>query len=293
MKRTWLIGGLAALLLAACNSHSDLVGVGGTTLSATAADTAESAALSSADATAEDIDLMNAAELSIDGGGYDLIDNSAPLASSAPSFSSGSDSTRFAFWSFAKDCTYSAITGRFTCPALVKNGLTLTRSAAFLDAGGTAMSKPDSLTASANFQLAVSGVHSALTGADTISRSRNMTATGLLGKETQRTWNGTGSRSDAGFRSDSGVTRTYHTTDNVTFTNVLVKLPRLTNPWPISGTVVRQVAGSGSATRNGTTRTFTLSRIVTITFNGTRTVPMTVGTTEFTLDLLTGKATKV
>lgn len=293
MKRTWLIGGLAALLLAACSSQSDLVGSGGGISSLTAADTSESAALSASDATAEDIDLMNAAELSIDGGAYDLIQNSAPFNSSAPSFSSGSDSTRFAFWSFGKDCTYSAAAGRFTCPAIVKNGLTLARSAAFFDANGVAMSKPDSLTASANFQLTVNGVHVALTGADTISRSRNMTATGLLGKETSRTWNGTGSRADAGFRSDSGVTRTYHTTDNVTFTNVVVKLPRLANPWPISGTVVRQVAGSGSATRSGTTRTFTLSRVVTITFNGTRLVPMTVGTTAFTLDLMTGKATKV
>ena len=45
MKRTWLIGGLAALLLAACNSRSDLVGTSGGAPNLTAADTSESAAL--------------------------------------------------------------------------------------------------------------------------------------------------------------------------------------------------------------------------------------------------------
>jgi hypothetical protein len=119
-----------------------------------------------------------------------------------------------------------------------------------------------------------------------------MTVSGLLGHETSRTWNGTGARSDAGFHQEDAKTRTYHTTDAVTFASVLVHLPRSTNPWPISGTVTRQIAGSGTVVNAGTTRSFTMSKTVTITFNGTRLVPMLVGTVPFTLDLLTGKATK-
>ncbi len=81
--------------------------------------------------------------------------------------------------------------------------------------------------------------------------------------------------------------------DNVTFTNVVVNLPRSQNPWPMSGTVTRQMIGSGSVSKLGTTRTFTVTKTMTITFNGTRYVPMTVGTMQFTLDLYTGTATKV
>ena len=148
-------------------------------------------------------------------------------------------------------------------------------------------------TASANFQLAVNGVHPTLLGADTISRTRTMTATGLLGRETSRTWNGTGNRSDGGYANDTARTRTYHTTDATTFTNVVVNLPRSANPWPMSGTVTRQIAGTGTVVKNGVTRTFTVSKIVTITFNGTRLVPMSIGGVAFTLDLYTGKAVKL
>jgi hypothetical protein len=36
-----------------------------------------------------------------------------------------------------------------------------------------------------------------------------------------------------------------------------------------------------------------VSKIVTITFNGTRLVPMSIGGVAFTLDLYTGKAVKI
>jgi hypothetical protein len=66
-----------------------------------------------------------------------------------------------------------------------------------------------------------------------------------------------------------------------------------THSGAISGTVTRQIAGSGTVVKDGVTRTFTLSKIVTITFNGTRLVPMSIGGVAFTLDLFTGKAVKL
>ncbi len=295
MKRILIGAGIASSLLFAACSASDLSTP--STLALSAGDTLAAVSVSSADATAEDVDILMAAEASMDGttlGGsssYDI------MSAGAPSFSSGtasSDSVRFAFWGFSGSCTFVAATGRFTCPDVVKNGLTLSRSAAFADASGAVMSRyNDTTTASANFQLGVTGVRTTGTGADTLSRQRTMTAAGLLGHETTRTWNGTGTRTDAGYSSDSARVRTYHAQDATTLANVVVKLPRSANPWPQSGTVTRQVSSAGSVMANGTTRTFTVSRTVTITFNGTRYVPMTIGNTAFTLDLFTGKATKV
>lgn len=289
MKRI-LVGTLGAALVfaAACSNGGDLTQPG-SDLSLTAADTAEAAAISAGDATAEDVDMFAATE-----GSFDLAAASFNLVPSAATTTTGTaDSTRFAFWSFSRNCTFNATTGRFTCPDVTHNGLTMSSSAAFFDANGAAMPHyNDTTTASANFQLAVSGVRVAPEGADTISRKRNMTVTNLLGHETARIWNGAGSRNDGGFRTDTARTRTYRTADSVTFTNVAVSLPRSTHPWPMSGTVTRRINGSGTVVRSGVTRTFTVSKTVTITFNGTRFVPMVVGTTTFTLDLYTGRVVR-
>ena len=78
----------------------------------------------------------------------------------------------------------------------------------------------------------------------------------------------------------------------MTFASVVVKLPRSQNPWPLSGTITRQISGTGSVVAGTTTRSFSVTKTVTITFNGTRLVPMMVGNVAFTLDLYTGKAVK-
>src|SRR6476469_1563643 len=230
MKRILIGGIVSALVLAAC-SGSDVSSPSSLQLSS--ADTLQAVVLSAGDATAEDVNVMTASEASMDAStpAYDLIQASRPSFSTT---ATGADSVRYAFWAFAGGCTYASATGRFTCPDIVKNGLTL---------------------------------HRTLLGADTISRTRSMTATGLLGHETSRTWNGTGNRTDGGYANDTERTRTYHTTDATTFTNVVVNLPSSANPWPMSGTVTRQIAGSGTVVKNGVTRTFTISKIVTITFN--------------------------
>ena len=286
MKRVTLgIGASAfALALAACSSDS---AVSPSSLRLTAADTAEAAAISASDATAEDVDVMFAVDGAFGG--------AAPAADRivAPSFTSSTDSVRFAFWAFSNACPFNAGTGRFVCPPVSRGALTLNRSFALFDAGGTAQSAYDAnLTASANFLVTVNGVHLALLGNDTVSRQRNLTVTGLAGAETSRTWNGTGTREDGGFRQDTSRVRTYHTTDNVTWANIVVNLPRVSNPWPMSGTVTRQISGTATVVRSGTTRTFSVQKTVTITFNGTRYVPMMVGTAAYTLDLMTGHAVK-
>ena len=150
----------------------------------------------------------------------------------------------------------------------------------------------DSTTASANVVANVSGVRTLANGADTVSRVRTLTATGLLGHNATRTWNGTGSGTSSAYWADSTTVRTARTSETATFTDIVVDLPRASHPYPASGTVTRVISGTGTVTRNGTTKTLTISRTVTITFNGTEFVPMVVGTQTYTLDLVTGKVTK-
>jgi hypothetical protein len=196
-------------------------------------------------------------------------------------------------WTFGDGCTYSASTGRFTCPAITSGGLTLNRDYAFLDASQAAQSAYNaSTTASANFHVSVTGTHVADNGQDVVNRDRTLTVSGLAGAETSRTWNGTGTRSDNGYRTVADVKRSYTVNDAVTVANVVVNLPRSQNPWPMSGTITRQISGTASVTKTDVTKSFSVTRTVTITFNGTQNATVTVGGNTYTLDLATGVATK-
>jgi hypothetical protein len=270
-----------ALGLAACGSNSDSV-MNPVSFQLTPDDSLQAVAYSAGQATAGDLDVLNS--------------NAATLSFqvTAPSASgSNAELAYAASFAAASGCTLDSATAIFTCPPTTTNGLTLVRTFEFFDSTGAPMLKFNGLTtASVNVIATVTGVRPSATGADTISRLRNLTATGLLGHNTTRVWNGTGLRNDGGYWTDSIAARTYHVSDNTTFSNIVVDLPRSSNPWPASGTITRLVSGSGTVIKNGTTRSFTLSRTVVITFNGTEFVPMMVGNVAFTLDLATGKATK-
>jgi len=281
MRRSLLVCAPIAFLVAACSSDSI------SPIQITQADISQAAAISASDATAEDIGIMTASDMTMSGGavqnvaGAGLMLNRTPVA--APSYS----------WDFSGTCTYSATTGRFTCAPITSAGLTLNRDYAFFDASNTAQSAYSaSTTDSANFHVNVAGVHVVDTGADTVSRDRNLTVSGLLGAETQRTWNGTGTRNDGGYRQGTDATRSYHVNDNVTISSVVVTLPRSSNPYPASGSITRHVVGTGKVEKSGLSKSFTIDKTVTITFNGTEFVTMNIGTDAYTLDLATGVVTK-
>ena len=282
MKRSLLVLAPIALLAAACSSDST------SPIQITAADVDQAAVISSSDATAEDVGILSASDMTMSGGAVQNVAGAGLMldrisAAAAPSYA----------WTFGDGCTFSASTGRFTCPPITVGGLTLNRDYAFYDATQNAQSAYSaSATASANFHVSVAGVHVVDTGADTVSRDRNLTVSGLAGAETSRTWNGTGTRNDGGYRQGTDATRNYHVNDNVTVSNVVVNLPRSSNPWPISGTITRHVVGTGSVQKSGVSKSFSVDRTVTITFNGTQNVTMTVGSNSYTLDLSTGVATK-
>ena len=282
MKRTLLVCAPVAFLIAACSSDST------SPIQISASDVDQAAVISASDATAEDVSIFSASDMTMSGGavqnavGGGLMLSRAP-ASAAPSYS----------WTFGDACTFNQTSSRFTCPPITSGGLTLNRDYAFYAANQSAQTAYDaSLTASANFHVSITGVHLADAGADTVNRDRSLTVSGLAGAETSRTWNGTGTRDDGGYRTGTDAKRTYHVNDAVTVSNVVVNLPRSSNPWPISGSITRVVSGTGSVVKSGVSKSFTVDRTVTITFNGTQYATITVGSNTYTLDLSTGVATK-
>ena len=282
MKRSLLVCAPLALLVAACSADST------SPIQISADDVNQAAVISASDATAEDVSILSASDMTMSGGAVQSRAGSTLMLSRIPVTGAPSYS-----WTFGDGCTYSASTGRFTCPPISAGGLTLNRDYAFFTAAPAPQSAYDaSTTASANFHVTVAGVHVADFGADTVNRDRSLTVSGLAGAETSRSWSGTGTRDDHGSRTEADVKRSYHVSDAVTVTNVVVNLPRSTNPWPASGTITRQITGTASITRNGVSKSFSVDRTVTITFDGTQYATVTVGANTYKLDLSTGVATK-
>lgn len=181
--------------------------------------------------------------------------------------------------------------GRFVCPHEVRDGVTVTRSFTFFDANGAEQTAYDALlTAAVNFKTTLTGEISRESWSASVNRSRDFTASGLLGVETSRTWNGTGTGVILSSRhTDGGDTRSYDMTYTTSAINVVVPVPRAEGAWPLSGSIRGEVTVTiiGGA-NDGVSRT----RSAVITFNGTQFVPLTVNGETFTLDLGTRRIVK-
>ena len=182
-------------------------------------------------------------------------------------------------------CTYNSTSQRVECPTFTRGDLTITRSYQFFDAIGVIQQAFDALlTAKANIQTHVQGEKTGDHWSATIDRSRNMTVTGLLGDETERTWNGTGSSSATRSRHTDDGDRSYDITCTLTVTNVVVPVERGSDRFPISGTITRHctITITGGP-RNGQT----FERTAVVTFNGSETATLTIGDKTFDIDLKT------
>lgn len=282
MKRSLLVCAPIAFLIAACSSDTM------SPIQISAADVDQAAVISASDATAEDVGILSASDMTMSGGAVQNVAGGPLMLSRIPANAAPSY-----VWTFGDGCTFNQASSRFTCPPITSGGLTLNRDYAFYAANQSSQTAYDaSLTASANFHVAVTGVHLADAGADTVNRDRSLTVSGLAGAETSRIWNGTGTRSDGGYRTGTDAKRTYDVHDVVTVSNVVVNLPRSSNPWPASGSITRVISGTASVVKSGVSKSFSVDRTVTITFNGTQYATVSVGSSSYTLDLATGVATK-
>jgi hypothetical protein len=175
----------------------------------------------------------------------------------------------------------------FAAPAA--DELTITRTVTFFDADGNEMDAYDALnTASVRIVAHLEGSRSRTGPRGTltvsINRDRDFTVSGLLGQETHRTWDGTGSTEENRVTtSDEFGERTYDMSATTEVDAVVIPVPKGSG-WPLSGTITRVVTVE---VVSGLEDTRTRTRTVVIEFNGTQFVPITINGVTYTLDLET------
>jgi hypothetical protein len=118
----------------------------------------------------------------------------------------------------------------------------------------------------------------------TVDRQRVMTVSNLLGAESERIWNGTGSSNVERIRhSDDISDRIYDFSSTSTVDSVFIAVPRQ-GTWPLSGTITREV---NVEVVGGLQDDRTRARTVIIEFNGTQFATITINGERFTFDLET------
>lgn len=173
----------------------------------------------------------------------------------------------------------------FSCTSFTGEFLTVERTCTFYDAGGVTQDAYDSLTtASAAIHVSVTGsISREEWGSSSFSRVRDLTVTGLEGLETSRTWNGTGSGTMTGIHTTrDGDSVQMDLTSSGSITNLVLPVPKTDSSWPLSGTIAFTVS---VAFTGGPHDGETLTREVTVTFDGTQFATATVNGETFTIDL--------
>lgn len=251
----------AALTLAACSeSMSPLGGVDSPTLTADVARVA-------ADGIGEDVELMRDPSF-----GQRFVLPLAPPATGP----------------FTDQCDFD---GEWhTCGPFEHNGLTFLRQVAFYGPTGPMENFDPIQTVSVRVITSVEGEVGRDGWSATIDRERDMTVSGLQGDEQTRTWNGSGSNLIGRSRhTDGGEARSYNMEESFQVVEVVVPHTNNTDTehWPLSGTITRTVHISILDADGAVLRE--VERTVSVTFNGTQFVTMTVtgpdGSTSFEVDL--------
>lgn len=157
------------------------------------------------------------------------------------------------------------------------------RVTTFYDAEGNVQEGYDPLTtASINTVVEMSGQRSRDSFEWSLDRFRDITVSGLEGEETQRTWNGEGSEDRSRAQLQEGETvRSYTFSGTFLIEDVLRALPRDENPWPLSGTITRNL----NIEFSGPNGERSVVREVIVTFNGTQFVTISVNGEEYEFDL--------
>ena len=186
----------------------------------------------------------------------------------------GCNSVGFPLWiprGIPGGCPYDAATGWFTCTMNGPSGLTRTLTYQFRDASGTPQSAfDDTLTAEVQVKSSVVGTVRTRRHTRTFDDHRDLTVSGLAGKETSRTWNGTGSTS----HTDSSKAGLRTAQSNTTVEDVVIPTPFVRDSWPLSGSITTHVVKSSG-----------VDLTAVLTFNGTRYATLTVNGTTTTVDL--------
>ena len=189
----------------------------------------------------------------------------------------------------AVTCTGPDAQGWFTCTADLENGLTVTRQIRFWEGTAFGISFSPTLTDSVNHQWSVAGTVNSIAKPGkvwTIADVDTATMNVLRGSgQPQHSWTGHAERHQTSTYTVNSVERIFDHQAHDTVTAVTFQMPRSTNPYPISGSIIRNIV------TNFTAGTFskTVTRRYVVTFNGTNTVTLTDGslTCDLNLDLRT------
>ena len=189
------------------------------------------------------------------------------------------------FAGISPTCSYAA--GRYTCTATTEQGLNVARSFAFYDANGGSLQTFDSTKVeSVNFQAQIDGsFHHDIVWTAGVHRTLNNTVSGLISMKPQRKWNGVGSGADTVSHVGLDGIRSLAGTAVDTVTNVVMPGKAAVSQIPLSGTVV--VVANYTASLQGATGTASkqVTRRVVVTFDGTVTPQLKVGTLTCVLHL--------
>lgn len=193
------------------------------------------------------------------------------------------------------NCTYSSSTGTFTCPAMTRNGVTVTRTVKLLDAAGHPQSAFDTATTNTiTQQVTVTGTFTRRDSATTtVQHASTRTVSGRASGSTQRTVNGASAGSESTAGKDSAGSYTVSRLAGDTTKNVVIPVPTgLTPTYPTAGTIIR--AMQITVTRTGKTPV-SASRREVVTYDGSATAKLVItenGTTRTcTLPLPFGRPT--
>lgn len=170
--------------------------------------------------------------------------------------------------------------GAYVCSHEGFGGLQGTTRITFLDESGSTQDAYDeALTASVHIESEMEGTFDRGRFTGSMSRSRDLVVTGLLGEETTRIWNGTTAGSSSRTHTSGELAgEEISTTSSSTIEDLTLPLPENeTGPFPLSGVITTEMSATGGPHAGDHT--------VVITFDGTQFATLTVDGEEITVDL--------
>ncbi len=186
----------------------------------------------------------------------------------------------------SEDLSSCTLTGAdLVCPAVTRNGLTITRTLTLKSAAGATQSKIDSTTNSIRSRVTAAGT---VTRRDSVtavvSNSSDQTVTGLAVGSTLRTVDGTaqGSENSSGKTRD-GVAFTAQRTMGDTTSGLKIPVENGRPTYPTAGSVTRSMKVVMSS--GGTTTTSTRREVITYNGSATATLVITQDGTSKTCSL--------
>jgi hypothetical protein len=184
----------------------------------------------------------------------------------------------------------SQVAPAFAAGAVDSSNFSRVRTRTCYDDGDTVVACGQGLTASMVITLQLDGFRIGDRFSAIVHRQRHDSISGLGSSSTSRTHNGYGSSQDTTSFTGDAIMRTAGIAASDTVLDLVFNLPHATNPWPVSGQIIRNLDATFTVT-GATDRTRAISRRVVVTFpaDAEGNVPIQVGTMTCTLNLVTHK----